>query len=429
MASPIFLLSRRFSKSVRRTRFTRVSYSLSVIAFVLATLAIAFITTVLNSMQQFQKERLLNYTPQVILTFNQPLTLNGQASPEAQQAFNLIKQSPISSELNQITLYAGGKFFIQVRNTLVEAQVFGLDNTNPQSREVLNSSSNPVQNFPPEVANLPLEAGKYELAISEQTAREYFLSVGDQVTLINSEKSTYLPTGFMPVMRQFTIAYIYQDQGQNTTWYSNIYDISRLNLERNVTRVNLFLKDALEIETLMPKLAKYLGLEAQGNYTYGKDQGEGEQLQVIAASDWRQSLAVLFNSIKTEGQVTTTLTSLLIIIAILSCLITFSFIIVEKDRDIAVLNVLGMQPGKINLVFLTMILGLLWRGNLISLVLFILASYFWSSYNVYLNLTIPLVPDYLSLALVYLGCTAIIFLTTAIAAYFIIRIRPAQVLR
>ncbi|RIY38570.1 ABC transporter permease [Psittacicella gerlachiana] len=427
-SSLIFYLSSRFGKSVRRTRFTKVSYWLSIIAFVLATLAIALITTILNSMQQFQKERLLNYTPQIIVTFNQPLASNGQPTADLEQAYQLLSQSPLKEQINQLNLYAGGKFFMQVDNNLIEGQVLGLDNQDPQTRKNLNAHSKAPINIPEDVAQLNLAPSSFTLAIPESLAYNYRLSVGDQVTLINSEKSTYLPTGFMPVMRQFTISYIYQDQGLNNTWYTNVYDIARLNLERNLHQLNIFLKDPLAIDKLMPKLAQYLHLTYQGDFSY-QGQAQTNKLAVTQASDWRQRLAIIFSSIKTEGQVTTTLTSLLIIIAILSCLITFSFIIVEKDRDIAILNVLGMPTPSLNKVFLLMVLGLLIRANIFSLILFILATSFWSHYNIYLNIRIPLQIDYFEVAFTYLSCSAIIFLATAIAGYFIIRIRPAQILR
>ncbi|RIY31556.1 hypothetical protein CKF54_06465 [Psittacicella hinzii] len=428
MFTTVLYLSKRFGKAVRRTRFTRISYLLSIVAFVLATLAITLITSVLYSMQQFQKDRLLNYTPQIIVEFNQPLAkVNGETTPQLSQAMQELIQSPIAKDINQLNLYSGGQFFIQVNERILEAQVFGLDNDNPQTRQQLNTNTNAPLNIPPEVANFDLPRGQFTLAIPASVAHSYLLTIGDKVTLINSNKSTYLPTGFMPVMRQFTIAYIYNDASLNDTWYANLYDLARLNLTSNLQQINIFLKDPLQIEQVIPKL----GLEAQANYSYSANPQtiNGDKLGIVSASDWRQRYAVIFNAIKTEGRVTTTLTSLLIIIAILSCLITFSFIIVEKDRDIAILNVLGMPPAKLNQVFLAMVLGLLIRGNLISIVLFFCITHFWDKYNQYININIPLEINYPSIALTYLSCTAVIFLTTAIAGYFIIRIRPAQVLR
>ncbi|MFC6277152.1 ABC transporter permease [Psittacicella hinzii] len=471
----IFHISRKFSKSVKQTRFTRVSYILSVLAFILATLAITLITSVLYSMQEFQKNRLLNYTPQIIVSYNQPLGQNGEIdTAKLQQAYTQLQQT-LGKDINRLNLYAGGKFFLQIRQNLIEGQVLGLDNSNPaaiypsspeaslkpeddvssattqaNANNLTNTHDKLVENIPYAVLTADLNAGEYYLAIPQTLAYQYQLNVGDTVTLINNDKSTYLPSGFMPIMREFTISQIYADNGQNNVWYANVFDIARLNLSREVNQVNIFLKDPLAIEQAMQKLAQanHLQVSATNPYALTSEQtsttttttnqassqtsqaDQQEQLLTpIAALDWRDRLAVVFGAIKTEGRVTTTLTSLLIIIAILSCLITFSFIIVEKDRDIAILNVLGMSPKDLNKVFLMMVVGLLVRANIWSILLFITCTFLWPFYSPYLAISIPLQINYLQVALTYLLCSAAIFIATAIAGYFIIRIRPAQILR
>lgn len=436
----IRLVGKRFGKSVRRSKFTRVSYLLSILSFILATLAITLISTIMYSMQQFQKERLLNYTSQIILSYDQPLATQGKIhTSNLQTAYQELSQDKkIAPYLNLITLYSGGKFFLQVNDNLIEGQVFGVDNQNEQAKFKVNSKTQVADNIPQSILAADFPVGSFILAIPTTLAMQYNLYPGSKVNLINSDKSTYLPTGFMPVMRQFTIAFTYDDAGNTNTWYSNLYDIARMNLQSEVKQLNLFLKDPIAIEPVVEQLQQKFHLQAAGVYTYQRNFQQlatvttnttSQQPQVVAMSDWRERLAILFSSMKTEGRVTTTLISLLIVIAILSSLITFSFIIVEKDRDVAVLNVLGMPPQAMNQVFLSMVLGLLAKANVISIILYSLIVYIWPYYNAYLNLNIPLQVNYISVALTYLCCSLAIFLATAIAGYFIIRIRPAQILR
>lgn len=631
------MVSNKFTQAIKRKGFTKVSYILSMLAFILATFAIGMVTTVLHSLEQSQKQRLLNYMPHVIVSYQHPLTQEHRVDYQQWQTFltKLGANPNLAAQIKSVNLYAGGNFFAQTPRSLTTTFVVGVapvharyenkhwvtylndlpapdpnfplytDNGNSENSGALTSSS-PTQvkgisktngdspsdlpnsspsaftnratssfisrelqykltyltnfpantpinsvgnnvgnngdirllsslmsiapraednstpinsdspsnsadasqevygdfggrldwlNYPKSLIEDPLRPGEFNLYLPNISAQRLQIGLGSEINLISSEQSIYLPTGEVPVSRKFTAVWNYPSLSSMNLFFANAFDIVRLNQEKELNQLVIFLKDPLEIDKFIPQFQKEFGME-KGELAYElvnpelaeydphllvdeedsdltKDAEDKTNLTnyvpdsatdsatdstVISetdsavdsatatklstslptklpgntlwkVSDWRTELAVVFNSIKTEARVTSTLIWLLILIALISCLITFSFITVEKDRDIAVLNVLGMPAPNLNAVFQLIVFRLLVKANLYSAILVSIAIYFWEEYNLYLNVPVPLVVDAIKLVSIYVGATAVIMLTTWIAGRFLIKIRPGQILR
>lgn len=480
-------ITRRFLHStVSKRSFTRVSYILSVIAYVLATIAIVMVHTITNSLVEQQKSRFLSHHTHLVVDYAQPFNRAGSQeldSTRLQTAIDeIIAAAQQAQEVVEIAPYAGGEFFLQYQNSLVEGVVVGI----PANATDTYLATQESQNLPAEVQEHEFSAGKYELIIPSFVQNQYGIQVGDQVTLINATKSQYLPVGQIPITRNFTVVGVYQADSNNSSWYTNMYDLARLNQTKNITQLVVYTRHPLEIESLANALVRKYKLTDEGAYIYTNRQLQ-EQLKnspatstsgvtsiisqldteqeaqagvaaqeanpapkqgaelgssatpvsndatsasvaVVQVQDWRNELAIIFNSIKTETRATTTLTSLLIIIAILSCLITFSFIIVEKDYEIAVLSVMGMRATDITKVFVRILIGLIFKATYISLLLFMMLVLCWPWLGALINLPIELHLDYESIALTYFLCGLLVGTIITISGKFIIKIRPAQVL-
>lgn len=487
----VSFITKRFLHATVSTRsFTRVSYILSVIAYVLATIAIVMVHTITNSLVEQQKSRFLSHHTHLIVDYAQPFNIAGTQELDTARLQTAIKDvlatAPQPQEVVEVSPYSGGEFFLQYQNSLVEGVVVGIPSSTLLSY-LAPETHNTSMNLPREVQEHEFVAGKYELIIPSFVQKQYGIQVGDQVTLINATKSQYLPVGQIPITRNFTVVGVYQADSNNSSWYTNMYDLARLNQTKNITQLVIYTRHPLEIESLTNALVRKFELEDEGAFIYTNrglqaqnQQGANAQVTtgvtsiisqldsqeqddrnlatagitnnnqtastshaslenqtnasnaveapVVQIQDWRNELAIIFNSIKTETRATTTLTSLLIIIAILSCLITFSFIIVEKDYEIAVLSVLGMKAVDINKVFVRILLGLIVKATFYSLGLFIVLVLSWPWLGALLNLPIELHLDYMTIALTYICCGLLVGTIITIAGKFIIKIRPAQVL-
>lgn len=549
--------TRFFVKRLAKTRdskFTAISSKLSILAYVLATIAITVVTTVTNSLTEYQKSRFLDNRPHVIVSYEnyfntQDLNSRNLDPTKLELVYqqlltlNQSKQA-IKDNIIALTPYAGGTFFLQHDSALVEGNIIGIDSEKQHSWENANS----LASIPEVVSNYHFTPGAYELIVPDSLLFQYNLSVGQEVNLINSTKSQYLPTGQIPISRPFKIVASYQSQSDNSSWFASVFDIARLDQRREINQVAIYLKNPFNIEEFTTALITKYNLTNQSDFVFvvsqqasnsiynsdtnttssnldqinnqidgqvnGQDNGQvngqinnqdngrvNDQLvaqqntnynqatsyhntptdsatateqdvittndttstnnnsspisnlepnstagatathtteppdalpqpnTVVQVEDWRNDLALIFNSIKTETRTTTTLTSLLIIIAILSSLITFSFLLVEKDYEIAMFNVLGMTPWQISNIFMLILARLILRANLYSIILFVVFCYTWPWTRDIIGIPVDLTIDYIQVAITYLACTGVVLGSIMLAGQFIIHIRPAQILR
>jgi lipoprotein-releasing system permease protein len=152
--------------------------------------------------------------------------------------------------------------------------------------------------------------------------------------------------------------------------------------------------------------------------------------------DWQEANRPLFTALALERRIGVIIIALIILIAALNITTTLILIVMERGRDIAILNTMGATPGSIMSIFviegaLVGVLGALAGVTLGAITILLANRYQLISLpaDVYSISTVPLNLDFRDLALSALVAFALSIVATIYPARTAARIRPAEMLR
>ncbi len=181
-----------------------------------------------------------------------------------------------------------------------------------------------------------LQAGGYGVVLGSLLARSLDVRVGDRLLLTLPELSV-TPLGVFPRVKQVTVHGIFQVGAQidSGVAFMHIEDLGRLlRMGHKVSGLRLFFDDPFVMSAL-PALQSEVRVQ-------------GYQLET-----WQQSMAQLFQAIRTEKTVVGLLLSVIIGVAAFNIVASLVLMVNEKRKDIAVLRSLGMMPVTITAIFRT----------------------------------------------------------------------------
>ena len=291
------------------------------------------------------------------------------------------------------------------------------------SADALNESA-PATAAPP--ADDSLEAAESRIAamppiiLGQDMANDLGATVGS-VVLVTSPQGELTPFGMVPKYSRFRVAGIF-----NSGFYD--YD-SAWAFTRLADAQQLFgLGDLVSV------------LEFKVDDIYRADQ-IGEQLEKAAgpgfmATNWMEQNKALFRALKTERVVTFITIGLIVLVAALNILISLTMMVMEKNRDIAVLMSMGTRKSQVRRIFISQGLLIGFIGTAIGLVLGYLLSYIGGHYHllslapeVYSIDYVPFAPRMMDGVLVAVVAIGISFIATLYPSWSAARILPAEALR
>ncbi len=181
-----------------------------------------------------------------------------------------------------------------------------------------------------------LQAGGYGVVLGSLLARSLDVRVGDRLLLTLPELSV-TPLGVFPRVKQVTVLGVFQVGAQidSGVAFMHIKDLGRLlRMGHKVSGLRLFFDDPFTMSALP--------------FLHDEVRAQGYQLET-----WQQSMAQLFQAIRTEKTVVGLLLSVIIGVAAFNIVASLVLMVNEKRKDIAVLRSLGMMPATIAAIFRT----------------------------------------------------------------------------
>ena len=314
---PIFI-GLRYITSGRADGFGSFVSLFSFLAMSLGVMVLILVLSVMNGFDREIKTRLLEVIPHA--------TINAPQGLEDWQA--------LASALDQPGLAASIPY-IEGQAMLTSASHF----QGVSVQGVLPSvSDSPSFSGPNALASQieKLQAGDYGVVLGSLLARSLGVRVGDTLLLTLPELSV-TPLGVFPRVKQVTVLGIFQVGAQidSGVAFMHINDLGRLlRMGNKVSGLRLFFDDPFTMSAL-PSLRK-------------KITAQGYQLET-----WQQSMAQLFQAIRTEKTVVGLLLSVIIGVAAFNIVASLVLMVNEKRKDIAVLRSLGMMPATIATIFRT----------------------------------------------------------------------------
>ena len=238
------------------------------------------------------------------------------------------------------------------------------------------------------------------------------MSVGDRIRLLTPEGATLTPFGAFPRKPLFRVAGTFS---LGLFEYDSGYGFVRLDVaQRYLDRA---LPDFIELRVDDMFAAKRLGAD-------------------YAAQDWADLNGALFSALWIEKMAISITIGLIVMVAALNIAASLVLLVMEKNRDIAILKTMGSSARSIRRIFMLqgLVIGLI--GTVTGAIGGCTLIYFLDHYkmihvpiDVYQISYVPFVLVPLDFAIVILAALAICFVATIYPSRQAAKLDPAQALR
>ena len=307
-----------------------------------------------------------------------------------------------------------------------QAVLKGLDTADGATSELSSMTTEGANRLPIQVQEPSAESDEESpvegIIIGQQLAKALGVKLDDQVTVV-SAVTRLTPAGLQPRPRytKFVVAGIF-----SSGWYQ--YDskwayitlAAAQRLTGNGDTAGVIRMKVSDVDRVKELSARILNLAGSGFIT----------------TDWQELNRPLFAALQLQHRVIIIFFALLIAIAALNIITSFTMMVIEKQRDIAVLRAQGATPRNIRLIFLLQGLMIGLAGAGLGLLLGISASAIANHYQL---ISIPAEIysiSHVTLKLQFRDCLWVSILALAISLMATIypansaaRLVPAEVLR
>ncbi len=378
-------------------KFGRFVSSLSAIGITLGVAALITVTSVMNGFERSLQDSILAYMPQAILT-----SPTGNIDPNAYPISGLQHLQGV----NHISPIVQSDVVLQSRANVGVGMMAGID-TKERSLLLDNLISGDRND---------LQAGSYNVFLGNKLAENLGLKRGDEVRLIIPGVSQLTPMGRIPSQRLFTVAGIFQTNGEADTSELVVAQQDAARMLRYpagyVTGWRLYLDEPLKVDVLSKQTLP-----------------EG-----LVWTDWRERKGEFFQAVRMEKNMMGLLLSLIIAVAAFNIITSLSLLVMEKQGEVAILKTLGLKRRRILAIFMIQGAGAGIIGSLIGSLLGILLS---SQLNVLMPLigllpkgvALPIVLDYSGILIIAVSAMLISLLATLYPSWRAAAVQPAEALR
>lgn len=413
------LIGLRYLKAKRKSTFISIITFISTAGVMLGVMALIVVLAVMTGFEEDLKEKILGTNAHVVVVRNgAPMEDYHQVMEKLKGFKGVTAATPFI--YNQVMLSSG--------KNVSGVVLRGIDV--PTDRLVTRLSASIVEGT---IDSLEPQMGEGSealpgLLVGKELAKHLQLFLGDKVNVI-SPLGNITPLGMMPKMKPFRITGIFNTgmfEYDSTLAYISIGQAqSFFNLGDTVTGVQLKIKDVYHAGELASTINRSLGSE-------------------YSARDWMQMNRNILFALKTEKVVMFIILTLIVLVAAFGIASTLFMVVMEKNRDIAILKSMGATGGSIMKIFileglvigiigtaLGVASGLLIALNLepiISLIQKITGQNFFSKDIYYLDRFPSLVVPS-DVVLISVTAVLISFIATLYPAWQASRMLPAEALR
>jgi lipoprotein-releasing system permease protein len=413
------LIGLRYLKAKRKSTFISIITFISTAGVMLGVMALIIVLAVMTGFEEDLKEKILGTNAHVVVVRNgAPMEDYRQVMAKLKEFKGVTATTPFI--YNQVMLSSGKNVsgvVLRGIDVSTDRLVTGL------SKSVVEGTIDRLE--PKMGAGSEAYPG---LLVGKELAKHLHLSVGDKVNVI-SPMGNITPLGMMPKMKPFRVAGIFNTgmfEYDSTLAYVSLGQAqSFFDLEDTVTGVQLKVQDVYHTGELARSI----------NRTLGPD---------YYARDWMQMNRNILFALKTEKVVMFIILTLIVLVAAFGIASTLFMVVMEKNRDIAILKSMGATGGSIMKIFvleglvigiigtaLGVVSGLLIALNLepiISFIQKITGQNFFSKDIYYLDRFPSMVVPF-DVVLISVTAVLISFIATLYPAWQASRMLPAEALR
>jgi len=402
-----FFLAVRYLKAKRKQAFISVITVISVIGVMMGVMALIVVLSVMNGFREDLLGKILGVNSHmVVLSYEGAFVDYDRIARETSKVEGVMATTPFI--YSQVMVNSQGSVSGSVLrgiDTTTAGRVIRIDSMIKRgSLQSLDS----------------LHDGLPAIIVGKELARMLAVQPGDSVTVV-SPMGKLTPVGRVPQNRKFKVTAIF-DSGMYeydaTMVYISLKEAQDfLGLDDRATGVEVKVADIYKADQIGDAVSKKLG------YPYW-------------AKDWKQMNRSLVSALKLEKIAMFVILIMIVLVGALNIISTLVMVVMEKNKDVAILRAMGATQKSVMTVF--MVQGLLVGvvGTLVGLasglgLCHLLAKYKFIELpsDVYYISTLPVRVEMLDVVLVITAAVVISFLATIYPSRHASRLDPVESLR
>ncbi len=419
-----FFISLRYLKARRKQVFVSVITLFSIAGIFLGVAALIIVLAVMNGFETDLRSKILGINAHVVLMeYGGPLRNHERIMADVSAQPGVVAATPFI--YGQAMLKKGESVSgVILRGIAPESalKVITLGKMVAGDIAFLADKNRGALQLKPEIAKLP------GVILGKELSKNLNIMLSDTVFIL-SPQGVATPMGLMPRLKRFLVVGIF-DSGfyeyDSTLAFSQLGDCQEFfNLGNLVTGIEMKVNDIYQADAIGRALEKKLG------HPYW-------------ARNWMEMNKNLFSALRLEKRVMFIILSLIVLVAMFNIITTLIMIVMEKNRDIAILKSMGATSGSIKKIFIYQgvtigiigtlfgtLAGLAVAFNLEKISLFVerLFGFKILPGDVYYLSTLPSQVNYGDVAIIVLGTLVISFLATIYPSWRAARLDPAETLR
>jgi lipoprotein-releasing system permease protein len=400
-------IATRYLRAKRKQAFISVITLISVVGVMVGVMALIVVLSVMNGFREDLMSKILGVNSHLlILSFDGPFTDHERVSRTAETVEGVVSTTPfIYSQvmLNSQTHVSGA--VLRGLDTATAGRVIGIEGM--VKRGPLSSLDAPQDGLP---AIIP----------GTELARQLGIQPGDALTVV-SPQGKLTPLGRVPNSRRYKVTAVF-DSGMYEYDASLAFVSLReaqdlLDMENRVTGIEVKVVDVYKADRVGESVARKLG------YPFW-------------SKDWKLMNRSLVSALKLEKLTMFVILTMIVLVGALNIISTLVMVVMEKNKDVAILRAMGASARSIMSVFMVqgILVGLV--GTLAGLgaglgICHLLGKYKFIKLpaDIYYISTLPVrveVPDVL---FVTVAAVVISFLATLYPSWHASRLDPVEALR
>jgi lipoprotein-releasing system permease protein len=327
-----FFISLRYLRAKRKQIFVSIITFISIAGIFLGVAALIIVLAVMNGFETDLRNKILGINSHIVLMqYTGAMKDYQKIMTEVEQVEGVVASTPFI--FSQAMLRNEGRTSgVILRGMSVDSafKVINLGKMHAGNIEYLSQGQRSTAEIGKDKATLP------GIVIGKELAKNMGLMLFDPVSII-SPMGISTPMGMVPKMKKFVVVGIF-DSGfyeyDSTLAYVSLRDCQDfLNLGERVTGIEIKVNDIYKANIIAKSLEKKLGFP-------------------FWARNWMEMNKNLFSALKLEKRVMFIILSLIVLVAAFNIICTLIMIVMEKNKDIAILKSMGATSASIMKIFI-----------------------------------------------------------------------------
>jgi len=422
-----FFISKRYMRAKRKQVFVSIITSISIFGIFLGVAALIVVLAVMNGFEEDLRSKILGIRSHIEITANMSGPMNNYPAlrREIDQTPGVVASTPfIYTEAMMRSQNGVAGVIIRGMDTASAPRVIKLGKIREGSVDYLNQIPAAVrQKLSEPDRDLP------GIMIGREMARNMGLFLYDPITIISPAGGIATPMGMVPRMKKFIVVGIYE-----SGFYEYDAKLAFLSLKScqdflemgdAVSGIDIVVQDIYQADTIARAIQSKLGFP-------------------YFAQNWMQMNKNLFSALKLEKRVMFIILSLIVLVAAFNIISALIMIVMEKNKDIAILKSMGATSATIMKIFIYqgLIVGVVGTffgciaGLTVALNLQRISLWVERIFNfkilpgdVYYLSELPSKVNYGDVVIIVIGTLAICFLSTIYPSLRASKLDPAEALR